>query len=111
MHQDAFPLFKKFPSKYKRRRQKQMTNFHEFQSTARRAHAGCVASAGAISGGRFYAPLFKARATHHITSHPTSRPRSHQEEEKQSCEYKSKKATVWPRYPESTSCQCLILSF
>ena len=23
-----------------------------------------------------------------------------------SCEYKCKKATVWPRYPESTSCQC-----
>ena len=27
---------------------------------------------GAISGGRFYAPLFRARATQHITSQPTS---------------------------------------
>ena len=30
---DAFPLFKKFSSKYKRRRQKQMVNLHEPQHT------------------------------------------------------------------------------
>ena len=65
----------------------------------------CLASLGQYPVAGSMSPLFRARATHHITSHLTSRPRSHQEEEKQSCEYKSKKATVWPRYPESTSCQ------
>ena len=60
---------------------------------------------GAISGGRFYVTVVQSPRNTSLTSHPTSRPRSHQEEEKQSCEYKSKKATVWPRYPETTSCQ------
>ena len=47
---------------------------------------------GAISGGRFYVPLFRARATHHITSNPTSRPRSQEEKQTitRSCEYKCK---------------------
>ena len=51
---------------------------------------------GAISGGRFYVPLFRARATHHITSHQNIRPRGvrSQEERKRritrSCEYKCK---------------------
>ena len=48
MHKRCIPLFKKFSSKKKIRRHKQMTNFHEFQHTqcpanpARRAHCRLV---------------------------------------------------------------------
>jgi hypothetical protein len=58
---------------------------------------------GPISGGRFYVPLFRARATHHITSHQNIRPRGVRSQEERrrritrSCEYKVQE-TVWPRY-------------
>ena len=122
MHMRCIPPFKKFSSKYKRRRHKQMTNFHEFQHTFMSPNqqpgvpSRVCRLVGAISGGRFYDPLFRARATHHITSHQTSdreesgvrrrRSRHFYVTITRSCEYKCKKATVWPRYPESTSCQC-----
>ena len=48
MHHKCIPPFKRFSSKYKEEDTNRIlpwvqTNFHEFQSTARRVHAGCVA--------------------------------------------------------------------
>ena len=87
------------------------------KSTARRAHAGCVASLEQYSI-RWQAgwPVVQSPRDTPLTSHPTSRPRGVRRRRRRSrhfyvtitrsCEYQCKKANVWPRYLESTSCQC-----
>ena len=96
-----------------------MTNFHEFvhlheSQTARRAQPG-VSPRWTNIRWQVLCPVVQSpRDTSHHFS-PNIRPRGvrSREEEKRhfymtvtrSCEYKLI-ATVWPRYPKSTSCQC-----
>ena len=98
-----------------------MTNFHEFvhlheSQTARRAQPGVSPRWTNI---RWQVLCHRcSEPARHITSLLTKtsdreesgvrrrRSRHFYVTITRSCEYKCKKATVWPRYPESTSCQC-----
>ena len=122
MHKRCIPPFQEIIIKIEKK--KTQTNskpnmspnhLHESQSTARRAHAGCVASLGQLSirwkRGMIRCLTHATPGTSLLTQHQDRGVRRRRRSRHfyvtitRSCEYKCKKATVWPRYPESTSCQ------